>query len=154
MHTMDNIDLQILSILKDNARMKASAIANEVNLSVSAVTERIRKLETSGVIEKYTLMVDQKKIGNDVSAVIEVAVEHPRYIDPFINLVGTIPNIISCYCVTGDFDFILKVIIDSSEGLEQIYRLVKGFEGVKETKTYIILKNIKNEITLLPGEAE
>ena len=150
---MDNIDLQILSILKDNARMKASAIANVVNLSVSAVTERIKKLETSGIIEKYTLMVDQKKIGNDVSAVIEVALEHPRYIDSFINLVTSIPNIISCYCVTGDYDFILKVIIDSSEGLEQIYRMVKGFEGVKETKTYIILKNIKNEITLLPEEA-
>jgi Lrp/AsnC family leucine-responsive transcriptional regulator len=150
---MDNIDLQILSILKDNARMKASAIANVVNLSVSAVTERIKKLETSGIIEKYTLMVDQKKIGNDVSAVIEVAIEHPRYIDSFINLVTSIPNIISCYCVTGDYDFILKVIIDSSEGLEQIYRMVKGFEGVKETKTYIILKNIKNEITLLPEEA-
>ena len=150
---MDNIDLQILSILKDNARMKASAIANVVNLSVSAVTERIKKLETSGIIEKYTLMVDQKKIGNDVSAVIEVAIEHPRYIDSFINLVTSIPNIISCYCVTGDYDFILKVIIDSSEGLEQIYRMVKGFEGVKETKTYIILKNIKNEITLLPENA-
>ncbi len=150
---MDNIDLQILSILKENARMKASAIANEVNLSVSAVTERIKKLETSGIIEKYTLMVDQKKIGNDVSAVIEVAIEHPRYIDPFISLVGAIPNIISCYCVTGDYDFVLKVIIDSSEGLEQIYRMVKGFEGVKETKTYIILKNIKNEITLLPETA-
>ena len=107
---MDNIDLQILSILKDNARMKASAIANVVNLSVSAVTERIKKLETSGIIEKYTLMVDQKKIGNDVSAVIEVAIEHPRYIDSFINLVTSIPNIISCYCVTGDYDFILKVI--------------------------------------------
>ena len=133
--------------------MKASAIANVVNLSVSAVTERIKKLETSGIIEKYTLMVDQKKIGNDVSAVIEVAIEHPRYIDSFINLVTSIPNIISCYCVTGDYDFILKVIIDSSEGLEQIYRMVKGFEGVKETKTYIILKNIKNEITLLPEEA-
>ena len=117
---MDNIDLQILSILKDNARMKASAIANVVNLSVSAVTERIKKLETSGIIEKYTLMVDQKKIGNDVSAVIEVAIEHPRYIDSFINLVTSIPNIISCYCVTGDYDFILKVIIDSSEGLEHV----------------------------------
>ena len=151
---MDNIDLQILGILKDNARMKASAIASIVNLSVSAVTERIRKLEASGVIEKYTLMVNQKKIGNDVSAVIEVAIEHPRYIDSFISLVEAIPNIISCYCVTGDYDFILKVIIDSSEGLEQIYRIVKGFEGVKETKTYVILKNIKSEITLLPDEAE
>lgn len=151
---MDNIDLQILSILKNNARIKASAIANEVNLSVSAVTERIKKLETSGIIEKYTLMVDQKKIGNDVSAVIEVAIEHPRYIDSFISLVSSLPNIISCYCVTGDFDFVLKVIIDSSEGLEQIYRMVKGFEGVKETKTYIILKNIKNEITLLPDSAK
>lgn len=147
---MDIIDLKILNILKENARTKASAIADEIDLSISAVTERIKKLEQSGIIDRYTLTVNQKKIGNDVSAIMEVGIEHPDYIDPFIQFVNRMPNIISCYCVTGDYDFILKILIDSSEGLEQLYRMVKGFNGVKATKTYIILKNIKNNITLIP----
>ena len=147
---MDIIDIKILNILKENARTKASAIADEIDLSISAVTERIKKLEQSGVIDKYTLIVNQKKIGNDISAVMEVSIDHPNHIDSFINFVNETPNIISCYCVTGDYDFILKIMIDSSEGLEQLYRMVKGFEGVKATKTYIILKNIKNDLTLIP----
>ena len=149
---MDIIDIKILNILKENARTKASAIADEIDLSISAVTERIKKLEQSGVIDKYTLIVNQKKIGNDISAVMEVSIDHPNHIDSFINFVNETPNIISCYCVTGDYDFILKIMIDSSEGLEQLYRMVKGFEGVKATKTYIILKNIKNDLTLIPDD--
>lgn len=147
---MDIIDIKILNILKENARTKASAIADEIDLSISAVTERIKKLEQSGIIDKYTLIVNQKKIGNDISAVMEVSIDHPNHIDSFIDFVNNTPNIISCYCVTGDYDFILKIMIDSSEGLELLYRMVKGFEGVKETKTYIILKNIKNDLTLIP----
>lgn len=147
---MDIIDLKILNILKDNARAKASAIADEIDLSISAVTERIKKLEQSGIIDKYTLIVNQKKIGNDVSAVMEVAIDHPSHLESFIEFVNNTPNIISCYCVTGDYDFILKILIDSSEGLEQLYRMVKGFEGVKATKTYIILKTVKSDITLIP----
>ena len=147
---MDIIDIKILNILKENARTKASAIADEIDLSISAVTERIKKLEQSGIIDKYTLIVNQKKIGNDISAVMEVSIDHPTHIDSFIQFVNNTPNIISCYCVTGDYDFILKIMIDSSEGLEQLYRMVKGFEGVKATKTYIILKNIKNDLTLIP----
>lgn len=147
---MDIIDLKILNILKENARTKASAIAEEIDLSISAVTERIKKLEQSGIIDKYTLIVNQKKIGNDIAAVMEVGIDHPRHIESFIQFVEKNPNIISCYCVAGDFDFVLKILIDSSEGLEALYRMVRGFEGVKATKTYIILKNIKNDITLIP----
>ena len=147
---MDIIDIKILNILKENARTKASAIADEIDLSISAVTERIKKLEQGGIIDKYTLIVNQKKIGNDISALMEVSIDHPSHIDSFINFVNSKKNIISCYCVTGDYDFVLKIMIDSSEGLEQLYRMVKGFEGVKATKTYIILKNIKNDLTLIP----
>jgi len=147
---MDIIDIKILNILKENARTKASAIADQIDLSISAVTERIKKLEQNGIIDKYTLIVNQKKIGNDISVIMEVSIDHPSHIDSFIQFVNDTSNIISCYCVTGDFDFILKIMIDSSEGLEQLYRMVKGFEGVKETKTYIILKNIKNDLTLIP----
>ena len=147
---MDSIDLKILHHLKENARAKASAIGDSIKLSVSAVTERIKRMEQAGIIRQYTVIIDQKKIGNDISAVMEVSIDHPNHIDSFINFVNETPNIISCYCVTGDYDFILKIMIDSSEGLEQLYRMVKGFEGVKATKTYIILKNIKNDLTLIP----
>lgn len=149
---MDRIDLKILHHLKQNARAKASAIAESIDLSISAVTERIKKMEQSGVIDRYTLLINQKKIGNDIGAIIEVSIEHPRYIESFIDFVNGMPNIISCCCVTGDYDFVLKVLIDSSEGLEQLYRMVKGFDGVRDTRTYVILKTVKNEVTLLPED--
>lgn len=115
---MDSLDLKILSCLKNNARAKASQISEEVNLSVSAVTERIKKLEASGVICGYTVVLDQKKLGNDVIALMEVSLEHPRYYDRFTELVAQNPNIVSCYYMTGDYDFMLKIITDSSDSLE------------------------------------
>ena len=63
---MDNIDLKILHILKHNARKTLSSLSKEVNMSVSAIIERIKKMEIQKIISKYTVIVDQKKIGNDV----------------------------------------------------------------------------------------
>ena len=73
---MDNIDYKILRCLKDNARLTASAISEEINLSVSAVIERIRKMESSGVIKGYTIEVDQKKLGNEMVAIMAKHKEH------------------------------------------------------------------------------
>ena len=70
---MDKIDLEILACLKDNARMKASDISKKINLSVSAVIERIKKLEANNTIEKYTITLNQKQLGNDLIALKEVS---------------------------------------------------------------------------------
>ncbi|MBQ8165937.1 MAG: winged helix-turn-helix transcriptional regulator, partial [Lachnospiraceae bacterium] len=69
---MEKIDIKILGCLKKNARLTASAISEEINLSVSAVIERIKKLENSGLIKGYTIELDQEKLGNDVVALMEV----------------------------------------------------------------------------------
>ena len=92
MSNLDSIDIQILTKLKQNARMKASQISDEVGLSVSSVTERIRKLEKSGVITSYTVLVDQKAIGNDTIALMEVSLEHPKYYDSFAELIAQTKN--------------------------------------------------------------
>ena len=84
---MDQIDHKILTCLKDNARQKASAISDEINLSVSSVIDRIHKMETSGIIQGYTVVLDQKRLGNDVTAVMEVSLEHPNYYDDFVKMV-------------------------------------------------------------------
>lgn len=147
---MDSIDLKILQHLKENARAKASAIGESIKLSVSAVTERIKRMEQAGIIRQYTVIIDQKKIGNGVSAIMEVALEHPQYADNFINMVMALPSLVSCDCVTGDFDYILQIVTDSTDGLEEIYRTVRSFEGVSVTKTHLILRRVKNEHTVIP----
>ena len=70
---LDDIDYKIMRCLKRNAREKASAISEEISLSVSAVIERIRKLEAAGVITGYTAIFDQKQLGNDMTALREVS---------------------------------------------------------------------------------
>lgn len=149
---MDAIDYKILHCLRENARQKASAIGEAINLSVSAVLERIRKMEKCGLIEGYTVLLDQKQMGNDMTALMEVSLEHPRFYDSFTAMVRENENIVSCDYLTGDFDFILKIMTDTSESLEGIHRQIKSLDGVSNTRTHFVLKNVKDERTVIPGE--
>jgi len=147
---MDKMDYKILKYLEANARIKASAISNEIHLSVSAVLERIHKMERNNVIKGYTIVVDQKKLENDVSALMEVSLEHPKFYEPFTTAIEDNINIVSCYYLTGDYDFMLKIICKSSDDLEKIHREIKSLEGVSATKTHFVLKNIKNIFCVIP----
>lgn len=149
MANLDSIDIQILTLLKENARIKASQISQLVDLSVSSVTERIRKLENSGVITAYTAVIDQKKIGNDVTALMEVSLEHPKFYDAFTQMIEKTKCIVSCYYISGDFDFMMKILAPS-EKLEEIHRAIKSFPGVSGTRTNVVLKSLKSGNTLLP----
>lgn len=147
---MDKVDRAILTCLKNNARMKASDIGKAINLSVSAVIERIKKLEANGTIEKYTVCLNQKQIGNDVVAIIEIKLEHPKYYDAFTTTITRENSVQECLYLTGEFDFMLKVVAGSSENLEEIHRKIKKISGVQSTKTYFVLKTIKNEMSIIP----
>ncbi|HEY5524717.1 MAG TPA: Lrp/AsnC family transcriptional regulator [Clostridium sp.] len=147
---MDRMDYKILECLKSNARNKASAISKEIHLSVSAVLERIHKMEKNDIIKNYTIIVDQKKLGNDISALMEISLEHPKFDESFITAIKLNNNIISCYYLTGDFDFMIKILCQSSDDLEKIHREIKSLEGVLATKTHFVLKNIKNIFCVIP----
>ena len=150
---LDTIDVHILKLLKENARAKASYISTEVGLSVSSVTERIRKLEESGIIQAYTVLIDQKKIGNDVTALMEVSLEHPKFYGEFSEIIEKTPCIVSCYYISGDFDFMLKILAPA-EKLEEVHRTIKSFPGVSGTRTNVDLKSLKSGTTLLPEDPE
>ena len=124
---MDYLDQQILMKLKENARQSASDISKEIHLSVSTVIDRIRKMESSGVIESYTVITDEKKTGNDI---------------------------ISCYYLTGEFDYLLKIACQSSEHLEQIHHWIKDQGGVRQTRTHYVLRTEKNIYSPLPEAKE
>ena len=144
---MDILDYKILSLLKTNAREKASAISREIHLSVSSVIERIHKLETSGIIQSYTIITDDAAIGNDLTALMEISLEHPRFTENFVQYIKSNPNIVSCYYLTGEFDYMLKICCHSSKELEEIHREIKQQEGIRMTRTHYVLRTEKNIYT-------
>lgn len=148
---MDDIDIRILEALKENAKTNSSEIGERINMSVSAVIERIRKLESSGVISRYTVLLDPKSLGMDVSAYMSVSLEHPKYNDSFIEAVRQDSRIIECSYLTGDFDFLLKVITYSTDDLTSTLTMVKSLEGVSLTRTQVVLATNKNEVTVMPN---
>lgn len=141
---MDNLDYKILECLKSNARIKASQISKEIHLSVSVVLERIKKMENNNIIKNYTITVDNNKLGNGTSALMEVSLDHPKFYESFTNIIEQNDKVVLCYYLTGEFDFMLKILCSSSEELEKIHRDIKSLEGVSRTKTYFILKDIKS----------
>ena len=147
---MDALDYQILTCLKENARENASNIGAKINLSTSAVIERIKKLENSGVIEKYTALINQNRIGRELTAFINVRLEHPKLYDSFVETIHQKSAIAECYYIAGDFDFLLKVVVTSRSMLEEVLNDIKSIDGVSLTRTTVVLSTNKHEVCLLP----
>ena len=147
---MDIIDYRILACLKENSRENATNIGAKINLSTSAVIERIKKLESSGLIEGYTTIINQSALGREIMAFIYVSIEHPKYNENFIRSVKENSSIAECHYIAGDFDFILKVITQTGKSLEGVLNYIKAIGGVSLTRTSVVLSTNKCEVSLLP----
>ena len=86
-----------------------------------------------------------------MTALMEVSLEHPRFYDSFCELISKIDSIVTCYYMTGDYDFMLRIVTDSSDSLELIHRRIKSMEGVSATETHFVLKGVKNEYSVIPA---
>ena len=150
---MDEIDKKILRCLRENARMSASAIGARVNLSVSAVIERIRKMEASCILRQYTTLLDPSCVGRDICAYISVSLEHPKHNEGFSESVRKNTHIDECHYVTGDFDFLVKVATDSTRSLESVLGEIKSICGVSLTRTLVVLSTVKQHGPGVPGPA-
>lgn len=151
---MDMLDYQILSCLKENSRENATNIGAKINLSTSAVIERIKKLENSGIIEKYTTIINQEALGRNLFAFMYVGLEHPKYYENFVEQINENSSVAECYYVAGDFDFILKIVTRTGKGLEEILNYIKSINGVSMTRTSVVLSVNKCEVCLLPDKEE
>ena len=147
---MDLIDYRLLACLKENSRENATNIGAKINLSTSAVIERIKKLESSGIIQGYTTIINQSVLGREIMAFIYVSLEHPKYNENFIRLVNENNSIAECHYIAGAFDFLLKVIAQGGNMLEEILNNIKAIDGVSLTRTSVVLSTNKCEVCLLP----
>ena len=145
---LDQIDLKILYILQNNGRTRLAEIAGEVELSTPAVMERVKKLETGGIIKGYQALLDGKKVGKDIAAFIGVSIGHQRDIDGFAQRMLQYDDVLECHHVTGDESFILKVRSANTGSLEKLLGEIRSVEGVTRTVTKVVLSTAKESQSL------
>ena len=146
---LDNIDKKILIELQRSGRESASHIAEKINLSVPTITERIRKLQDSGVILGFQAIVDPMKLGLDVAAIITIISGSSQYYKEVTIAAEETPEVIQCFSTTGNGSHTLLVMTKNSNTLEELLRKIQSWPGVNRTETQIILSSYKHG-TILP----
>lgn len=144
---MDLIDEQIVGLLRENGRMTSSDISKHIHLSVPAVSERIRKLEESGVIERFTVKLNREQVGQYLVAFIMVQLEKPEHIEGFREAILQTKSILECHHIAGSYDYMLKVALKGTGELERLIAdTIKRVPGVAKTNTMIVLSTMKEEL--------
>ncbi len=147
---MDSLDIKILGILRDNSRISFLGISRMVNLSTSAVVERVKKLEKAGVITKYTTILNGKAFEKELTALMFISLESPTFIEKFLDFVAKENDVLECHYIAGNYDYTLKIVTKNPESLETLINKIKSQTGVIKTYTNVVLKTIKNEYSIYP----
>jgi Lrp/AsnC family transcriptional regulator, leucine-responsive regulatory protein len=142
--TIDEIDVQILKILQENARTTQSEIAKTVGLAPSAVMERVRKLEGKGYIREYVASVDPHVANRPLLAFVAVRTNEYGPEQPSAQALAQLPEVLEIHHVAGEDCFLLKVRARDAEHLGQMLRRqIASVPGVTSTRTTIVLETVK-----------
>ena len=141
---IDETDATILDLLQDNARISQADVARAVGLAPSAVLERIRKLESRGVIRGYTAVVDPHAVGQPILAFVAVKTAESPGDDSVAHALAQCPEVLEVHHVAGDDCYLLKIRARDAEHIGQLLRLRFGrIPGVRSTRTTIVLETMK-----------
>jgi Lrp/AsnC family leucine-responsive transcriptional regulator len=150
--SLDRIDRAILDRLQSDGRLTNQELAARVSLSPSPCLRRVRSLEEAGVIRQYVALLDPHKVGLDMLAYVTVKLEKKGKmpVDQFIRAVQAWPEVIACYAMTGDMDYLMRVQV---EGLDHYSRFIMEKllkqPGIIDIKSNFVLERVK-DTTALP----
>ena len=140
---LDIIDYQVLDGLQADGRMKRSDLAEKVNLSLPALSERLRKLETEGYIVGYAAKLNHRVFGKDITAFVIVTIDSSKHFPSFVEHAEKNEEILECHAITGEGTHIVKVRTDNTASLERLLAKIQSWPGVVHTRTSIVLSSQK-----------
>ncbi|MDG2491766.1 MAG: Lrp/AsnC family transcriptional regulator [Flavobacteriaceae bacterium] len=144
---MDKVDGKILMQLQQDAKQNTKQIANKIGLSVTPTYERIRKMERSGIIKSYVALLDRSKIEKEVVAYCQITLsKHQKStVDSFERKMNSIPEIMECHHVSGNFDFLLKVVASNINEFHKFTtEKLSVFEEIATIHTVFVMKSAKD----------
>ena len=138
---MDAIDIKLLEILQHNAELTIQDLSKEVHLSTTPCWKRINQLKSNGYINKTVSLVDRKRVGANVTAMVSIKVNNHNQerISIFAKTIQDIPEVIECYRMSGETDYLLKVVVSDIESYDTFYKnLIEKVQFLKVTSNFAI----------------
>ncbi|MDC9721933.1 MAG: Lrp/AsnC family transcriptional regulator [Urechidicola sp.] len=150
-YKLDKTDYKILGLLQENCRITTKKLSEKLNLSTSPVFERIKKLEKEGYIDNYVALLNERKIGLKQTIFIGVTLKgHTRsFLEKFLKQVNSFPEVMECYQVSGNFDFLLKIVIEDMDAYEKFVQTkLSLISELGNVHSYIAIKKGKQTTKL------
>ncbi len=148
---LDDTDRNIIQVLEKDARTSLRRIAEEVGVSLGTVSNRVKKLEESGIITEYRVILDADKVGWGLNVVIGLRIQKGRLIE-IQKKIARDPRVYGVYDVTGDFDSMIIARARDRSDLDDLSKNVLSMDGVARSVTHLVLNTVKEKPTSFPIE--
>ena len=145
--TFDAIDKKLLALLQADSKQTNKQLSLKLNLSVTAVYERIKKLENHGVISKYVALVKKDKVEKDFVAFCHIKlIQHSQaYVVKFEKEVANLEEVLECYHISGDYDYLLKVIVEDMEAFREfMVNKLTSINHIGSTHSMFVINEVKH----------
>ncbi len=149
---LDELDKAILQRLQADGHMSNVDLAAQINLSPPAVHARLKRLEGRGYIRQYVALLDREKVGYDMLCFIHVNLQlhQPEQVENFRQVIQQMPEVLECHHLTGEYDYLLKVVVHNRQDLERfVVKRLTPIPGIARIHTSLVLSEVK-ATTALP----
>ena len=150
-YKIDSKDKRILEILQKDCRITNAELAEKINLSPSSCLRRVQRLEKDGVIQGYVMLLDQSKAGKPTTIFVEISLskQTDTSLDAFEKAVTECPEIMDCYLMSGDSDYLLRLIVKDAQDYERVHRKhLSNFPNVSRIRSNFALRIVSNKTAL------
>lgn len=149
---LDEFDKKILGALQENARITTQELAERVGLSATPCARRVKRLEDDGLIDRYVTLLNPKRLGVGLTVFVNVRLntQSAKTFEAFEQTVRKLPQVISCYLLAGNYDYLVQVCVADVEAFRSFIRdRLVTIEGIGETQSNVVLEETKRT-TVLP----
>lgn len=148
--TLDRIDRAILNLLQQNGRLSNVLLAEQVGLSESACLRRVKALEESGIIDRYVMLVNQGAIGKPGNVFVRVTLDGQQRekLAAFEVQIAAVAEVMECHLMSGDFDYLLRVITRDNSDYVRIHNQLTSLEGVMRVQSSFALRTVLHKTEL------
>jgi DNA-binding Lrp family transcriptional regulator len=142
---MDRIDLALLRALEKDARKSYRDLAKETHVSISTVSARVKKLRDEGVVRGYTVVIDPRAVGYDLTVVIGVRIAKGKLLE-VQRRISNFDSVFGVYDVTGEWDSLVLARFRTRNELDKFVKSILALEHVERTYTHLVLNTVKEEV--------
>ncbi len=147
---LDRIDLHILSVLQEDGRIAMKDLAEQVGLSLTPCIERVKRMERDGVISGYHARVNPQALGLQILVFVEITLHQKseKAFDRFRRAMFSIPEVMECHLVSGDFDYLIKARIPEMSEYRRLLGEILHVADAGQSKSYVVMEELKETLSL------